>query len=187
VGYPRRNIEDGRYYHLYNRGNHREVIFHAAEDYERFLWMLVDAAAEYGVEIGAYCLMPNHYHALVRQRVGGSLVQMMRSFGVSSAKLYNRRYGQVGHLFQERYRTRAVRDEADLIYLSRYIHRNPVELVPRLADYEWSSYRAYLGEATLWCQPAPVLRVFQGQFRGSYASFCEPVKISEMPGYWVTK
>jgi putative transposase len=173
MAYPPRNIIPGAFYHLYNRGNHREAIFHSAEDYERFLWAFTDVAA--------YCLMPNHFHALVRPISGSGLVKMMRSFSVSYSMYYNRSYGQVGHLFQGRYRTRLIRDEADLVNVSRYIHRNPVELA-ELATYEWSSYRAYLGAATRFCNPNLVLAVFRDFYGGSYDMFCRSVKRSDLTG-----
>lgn len=184
---PRR-IVDGRFYHVYNRGNHREPIFHAPRDYERFLWILTDAAAEYGMEVAAYCLMPNHYHVLVRQREGGDLVRMMRSFGVSYVKYYNWNYGQVGHLFQGKYGLRAIESDADLLNISRYIHRNPAGFA-KVAAYEWSSYGAYVGGVNRFCDPGPVLQVYREYFGYNYAIFCEPVENSEAQGssYCVTK
>jgi putative transposase len=168
-------IEDGAFYHLYNRGNRKEAIFHSAHDYERFLWMFCDAAAEYGVGVHAYCLMPNHYHALVRQQNGGSMVAMMRSFGTSFSMYFNRTYGFVGHVFQGRYRTRRIVTDADLLWVSRYIHRNPVGLAA-IGEYEWSSYRAYVGEMSRFCDPNPVLSVHRNLYTANYATFCEDVK-----------
>ncbi len=186
VSTPRRIIVDEAFYHLYNRGNHREPLFHQPCDYERFLWTLTDAAAEHGVGVAAYCLMPNHYHLLVRQQAGGSLERAMRCFEVSYVKYYNGRYAQVGHLFQGRYQLRLITSNADLVGVSRYIHRNPVELAP-LGGYEWSSYRSYLGEASRFCDPEPVLEVFESNYHGSYEMYCKDVKTSGVQGYCVTK
>jgi putative transposase len=181
MAYPPRNLIVGRFYHLYNRGNHRDSIFHCASDYERFLWALTDAAAEYDVEVAAYCLMPNHYHVLVRLGIDANLSAMMSSCTISYTKWFNRRYGQVGHLFQGRYRTRAIENDADLMNVSRYIHRNPIEL-GGLLGYEWSSYRAYLGEPNRWCEPDAVLKVFKALGGYDYEMYCNDVKISEIPG-----
>lgn len=176
-------IEDGAFYHLYNRGNRKEPIFHQSRDYERFLWDFSDAAFEYGVGVHAYCLMPNHYHALIRQAKGGSLIKMMRSFGTSYSMYFNRAYGHVGHVFQGRYQTRKITTDADLVWVSRYIHRNPIG-AGRLRAYEWSSYQSYLGEASRFCDPEPVISIFSGlhSIEDSYATFCEDVERTVLTG-----
>jgi REP element-mobilizing transposase RayT len=180
---PQRVILDGSFYHLYNRGNHKEPIFHEARDYERFLWIFTDAAREHQVDVAALCLMPNHYHALVSQREGGSLERAMRSFCVGYAKYYNRSYGQVGHLFQDRYRARLITSDADLAWVSRYIRRNPVEAgISTIEGYEWSSYQAYMGVPSRWCDPIPVLAALQRLGIDNYATYCTDVKNSEVPG-----
>jgi putative transposase len=171
-----RAFEDGAYYHLYNRGNNKEAIFHQAADNERFLWLMAEAAGEYDVGIHAYCLMPNHYHALVRQRPGGSMVQMMLSFATAYAMYYNRAYGHVGHVFQGRYQTRLIRNEQDLVEITRYIHLNPANIAD-YRSYEWSSYRSYAtGQPNIYCSTRPVLQTFRASQLGSYAAFCKPVK-----------
>jgi putative transposase len=177
----KRVIADDAYYHLYNRGNHKEPLFHQTKDYEKFLWLITDAAAEWGVDIHAYCLMPNHYHALVRQRSGGAFVRMMRSFTVSYSMYYNRAYGQVGHLFQGRYRLRAIESDVDLLWVSRYIHQNPLAIA-RIDRYEWSSYRDYMGGRGRFCKPRPVLETFMQLYGGSYATFCEDVERTKLLG-----
>lgn len=153
---PRRIILDDVYYHVYNRGNHRDPIFHSVQDYGRFLWVFTDQAAENNIEVAAYCLMPNHFHSLLKQRPGGDMTRHMASFGVSYAKYFNKVYGQVGHVFQGRFKSRAVVDPEDLIQLTGYIHRNPIGLVGNILEYEWSSLRAYLGEVNKFCDPNDV-------------------------------
>ena len=176
-----RYIQDGTFYHLYNRGNHKEPIFHNAQDYERFLWTFTDAAAEHNVGIHAYCLMPNHYHALVRQRNGGSISTMLRSATVSYVKYYNKSYGQVGHLFQGKYQFRPIRDVIDLAHITRYIHCNPVNLAS-IDSYEWSSFSAYVGQQSRFCDPKPVLRRIAPHNPEGYATFCRSVKNSDLKG-----
>lgn len=176
---PRREIITDSFYHLYNRGNHRDAIFHRAADYVRFLWMLADAAAECGVDVAAYCLMPNHYHVLVRPREDGALERMMRSFTVSYAMYFNRSYGQVGQLFQGRYQMRTITSQADLVGVSRYIHQNP-RAFAAVESYEWSSYRAYLGGLDRFCDPRPVLAVLRELYGVDYETFCRDVKSSEV-------
>jgi putative transposase len=179
-----RNFADLSYYHIYNRGNHKDSIYHDTRDYERFLWMVHDAAAEHGVTVGAYCLMPNHFHLLVQQQVGGSIQKCLTSLTLQYVKFYNKHYGQVGHLFQGKYGDRLVRDEADLLNLSRYIHWNPLGL-GEIDRYEWSSYRAYLGEPSRFCVPALILDATRTS-RHNYAMFCDPRKNSEFQGDQLT-
>ncbi len=182
---PRRNFEDFHFYHIYNRGNHREAVYHDARDYEKFLWMLRDAAAEHSVTVAAYCLMPNHFHLLLRQDGRGSIQKCMTSLALGYVKYYNKHYGQVGHIFQGRYRDRYVRDNADLMNLSRYIHLNPVG-IRGIDEYEWSSYRAYLGEPNRFCDPSAVMRLTDiGPH--NYAIFCNSRKNSELPGGQATE
>ena len=177
---PARNCTDLGFYHVYNRGNHKDVVYHGTLDYERFLWTLHDAAAEHLVTVAAYCLMPNHFHLLLRQDEGGSIQKCLTSLSLGYVKYYNRRYGVVGHLFQDRYRHRLARDSDDLLNLSRYIHLNPANLTG-IDAYEWSSYRAYLGEPSRFCQPISVLEAAElGPHR--YAIFCDSRNNSELPG-----
>lgn len=175
-----RNFRDHEFYHVYNRGNHKDVVYHEAHDYERFMWMLRDAAAEHSLTVAAYCLMPNHFHLLLRQNEGGSVGKCLTSLTLGYVKYYNKRYGAVGHLFQGKYRDRWVQDEADLLNLSRYIHLNPVGLA-EIDRYEWSSYRAYLGEPSRFCTPGVVLGA-AGIGPHGYAIFCASRNNSELQG-----
>lgn len=96
---------------------------------------------------------------------------------------FNRAYGQVGHVFQGRYQTRKIVTEADLVWVSRYVHRNPVA-IGDMREYEWSSYRAYLGEGNRFCDPEPVLGIFSElhSVEDSYATFCEDVERTVLTG-----
>ena len=169
---------DNNYYHVYNRGNHKEPIFHAPRDYERFLFTLRDEASERGVNVAAYCLMPNHYHLLLRQAPGGDIGKVMTSLGIGYVKYYNYTYGQVGRLFQDRYRARYVRDGADLLNVSAYIHWNPADLIDPVL-YEWSSYSAYLGAVNRFCTAQLVLTE-TNQTPASYAIYCRSRKNPEV-------
>jgi REP element-mobilizing transposase RayT len=134
----------GALYHVLSRGNERRPIFADDRDRSRFLDLLAQSAERFDVEICAYVLMPNHYHLLLRTR-HPNLSRAMQWLGVSYTARFNRRHNRVGHLFQGRFKSILVQNEAYLLQLSWYIHRNPVRagLVERLADYRWSSYRAY--------------------------------------------
>ena len=96
------------------------------------------------IDIFAYVLMDNHYHLLFRTN-RANLCRSMQWFGAAYTKRFNLRHNRSGHLFQGRYKNMLVQNDAYLLQLSYYIHRNPLRasMVERLADYKWSSYRAY--------------------------------------------
>lgn len=109
-----------------------------------FLDTLEGLSERFGIDVFAYVLMPNHYHLLVRTRLA-NLKKAMHWFGTTYTQRFNHRHSRTGHLFQGRYKSIIVENEAYLLQLSCYIHRNPLRagIVKRLADYPWSSYLAY--------------------------------------------
>lgn len=146
---PLRYFQKGSYYHVYNRGNRKQNIFIQYRDYERFLKRMKMYKEKFGVSILCYCLMPNHYHFLLRQETDIPITVFMLRLGTSYAKYFNIKYEQVGSLFQGRFRAKLIETDEYLLHLSRYIHRNPLEIqlsTPgvELADYRWSSYINYL-------------------------------------------
>ncbi len=134
----------GALYHVLARGNEGRAIFVDDRDRTRFLDLLAEAAERFDLAMFAYVLMGNHYHLLLRTR-RPNLSKAMQWLGVSYTNRFNRRHRRYGHLFQGRFKSILVQNDAYMLRLSCYIHRNPVRagLVARLADYRWSSYRAY--------------------------------------------
>ncbi len=115
-------MEPGSYYHIYNRGNNREIIFREDENYRFFLLRYKKYLAAY-VTTHAYCLMPNHFHFLDRinddkslaQRTSGKLTPLekaFRDFFISYAKSFNKRYGRTGSLFQYKFKRKLADDLA---------------------------------------------------------------------------
>ncbi len=157
----------GGYYHLYNRGNNFQLIFLERENYGYFLRQLREYLTPTTVEIIAYCLMPNHYHLLVRLMVD-DLSTLMQPLILSYTKAINRRYARVGALFQGHFKAIEINRDEYLLHLSRYIHLNPVfaQLVKQPEAWEFSSYRESVGlrEGSL-PKPQAVL----GQFSSSEA------------------
>lgn len=96
------------------------------------------------VEVFSYVLMDNHYHLLLKTP-RGNLSKSMQWFGVSYTRYFNLRHGRSGHLFQGRFKAFLIENEPYLLELSLYLHRNPLRagVVPRLAEYRWSSYPVY--------------------------------------------
>jgi REP element-mobilizing transposase RayT len=135
---------EGALYHVLSRGNERRAIFFEDDDRQLFLDALGEMAESFELDIFAYVLMENHYHLLLRTR-RANLSRAMQWLGVAYTNRLNARHGRSGHLFQGRFKSMLVQNDAYLLQLSYYIHRNPLraKMVKRLADYRWSSYRAY--------------------------------------------
>ncbi|MFN0158249.1 MAG: transposase [Bacteroidota bacterium] len=134
-------------YHIYNRGNNRQTIFHDTSDYSAFLVKLNASSAKNGVTLVAYVVMANHFHLLVVQRTGGSIPKMMESLGTSTAKRHNVRYGHIGHVFQGPYRYVFIPTLEGVVRVARYIHLNPVRagLVKSPEEWLWSDFRRHVG------------------------------------------
>jgi REP element-mobilizing transposase RayT len=135
---------EGALYHVLSRGNERRDIFFDDGDRRLFLTTLGEMAERQEIEIYAYVLMTNHYHILMRTH-RANLSKSMHWFGVCYTNRFNAIHGRSGHLFQGRFKSVIVENDAYLLELSHYIHRNPLRagIVKRLGDYPWSSYLAY--------------------------------------------
>jgi putative transposase len=134
----------GALYHVLSRGNGRQDIFLSDKDRELFLSLLEELTDRFDIEIYAYVLMGNHYHLLLKT-IDANLSRAMQWFGTTYTRKFNINNHTGGHLFQGRYKSIIVQNDAYLLGLSCYIHRNPLRagIVERLADYQWSSYRYY--------------------------------------------
>ncbi len=137
----------GNYYHVYNRGCNREPIFRSQDNYEYLLRQTKTFLRDAAVGVIAYCLMPNHYHFLLRSDEEGAIGRFVQRLFSSYTQAYNRHYSRSGTLFQGRAKRILVDDERYLIHLCRYIHLNP--LVARLAakaeDWPYSNYPEWIG------------------------------------------
>ncbi len=150
---PREKSSTG-IYHVMVRGINRQNIFECEEDFwyfKKILYQMVhpiDIVTNMPISprcvIYAYCLMPNHVHLLIRQ-TEESLGAVVRRITGSYAQFYNLKYTRFGHLFQDRYRSEPVNDEAYFFTLLRYIHQNPVAagMTKTVSDYPWSSWSEY--------------------------------------------
>jgi putative transposase len=180
---PRREIEfePGSFYHVFNRGVNKERIFFEQENYHFFLQRMREYLVHQGVEVIAYCLMPNHFHMIVCP-LKENFSTRMGLFGMSYAKSINSRYRRVGPLFQSRFRAKWIGKNEYLLHLSRYIHINPVigKLVGKAEDWEFSSYRDYLGlREEDMLKPGIVLEQFSmvmGDFENQRKAYCEFVE-----------
>ena len=141
------------YFHIYNRGTDKRTIFENKNDYERFLESLyLFNSVEKGVlrlvpkkdrftydreetivDIGAYCLMPNHFHLLIRAKVDGGVSSFMGKLQTAYSMYFNKRYGRSGSLFQGPFKAEHVKRDEYLKYLFSYIHLNPIKII----DFRW--------------------------------------------------
>jgi putative transposase len=147
-------LQAGNFYHIYNRGNNRQNIFFVGvasqyenrENYLHFLRLMREHLVTNGVDLLAYCLMPNHYHFLVYLR-DENLSAAMHRLSVAYTKAINKRFNRSGALFQGRFQSIHVNDTNYLIHLAHYIHLNPVAagFVDRSEEWEFSSYSEYAG------------------------------------------
>lgn len=135
---------EGALYHVLSRGNEQKDIFWDNQDRESFLNCLGEVSARFETDIFAYVLMDNHYHILLRTN-RANLSKAMQWLGATYTRRFNNKHLRSGHLFQGRFKNIIVQNDAYLMQLSCYIHRNPLRagMVKRLADYTWSSYPAY--------------------------------------------
>lgn len=158
---PRQDHE-GAVHHVFGRGNDQRLIYRDEEDYGRFLHKLATLAEEFGVELIAYCLMPNHYHMILRTGAI-PLSRFMHRLLTSYAVSFNQRWGTVGHPFQGRFKNRLCRDDNDLRGLVRYVHMNPVKanLVADVDDWMWSSHRVCVGLSGLPGSTSRIASLFE--------------------------
>jgi putative transposase len=181
-------------YHVYNRGVEKRIIFKSPTDYTRAIYTMwyyrylkPELRFSYfnnlsrlekqlylnklqnlslKVEILCYCLMPNHFHMLLRQKSDTGIKSFMSAFSNSFARFFNTKYHRVGPLFQSEFKALRIEDDEQLIHLSRYIHINPATsfLVEQnnIESYRWSSLQEYLhGNEKSFCNKTDVLDHFK--------------------------
>jgi putative transposase len=174
---------NSEYYHVYNRGAHKAAIFNQKIDYERFLSLLyiannsepvrfynlnINKIFSYErkttlVDIVAYCLMPNHFHIALKERVEGGITRFLQKLCTGYSMYYNIKYDHSGTIFQGRCKSKHVDNDDYFRYLIQYIHLNPFgieepdmtrgaksdhldEATAYSKTYEYSSFKDYLGE-----------------------------------------
>ncbi|MBW2573225.1 MAG: transposase [Deltaproteobacteria bacterium] len=156
---------EGALYHLMSRGNNGQDIYLNDTDRNLFLETISEMSKRFKVDIFAYVLMSSHYHLLVRTN-RANLKKAMQWFGTAYTRRFNNRNSKSGHLFQGRYKSILVQNDAYVMRLSCYVHRNPLRagIVRRLIDYKWSSYPiyAYAKKGPDWLSTEVIWSYFQG-------------------------
>lgn len=149
----------GGYYHIFNRGNGKQDIFLDKDDFSFFLWrlqqnlfpMAEDKSRIIQLPAGSfslisYCLMPNHFHFLLKQNTEITTSKLLTKICTSYSKYFNKKYDRSGQLFQDQFKQVRVDSNEYLVWLSAYIHQNPkvAGLVQNLEEWKWSSYPSFI-------------------------------------------
>lgn len=130
------------FYHIFNRGVGRQIIFDDDNDRRLFIALMFKYCDV--LQIHAWCLMSNHYHLVVKSEPA-PLAAFMRKLNSVYASYYNQKYGHIGHLFQGKYKSQPIESESHLLSAIRYVHRNPLAAgLSETCEYPWSSYTDYL-------------------------------------------
>ncbi len=140
---------DEHTYHIYNRGAHRHAIFRKRAHYHKCIELLEKYSAQYHVTVVAYCLMPNHYHMLARQDLGGSISRFLQTTFNAYVQYFNTLERHSGTLFQGPAKSRLIVSDAHLMRSLAYIHTNPVRasLVRDMRDWDYSDYSSWTGRS----------------------------------------
>lgn len=109
-----RGLADNSIYHVINRGNGRQEIFHKDKDYEAFINVIKEAKGRYPVRVFGYCLMPNHLHMVVMPEHGKELSRWMQWVMTCHVRRYHRHYGSSGHVWQGRFKNFMIQEDIPL-------------------------------------------------------------------------
>jgi putative transposase len=153
----------GLIYHVLNRGNGRQELFFKPADYDAFLKVLREGTERYPVDVLALCLMPNHWHLVLRPREDAALSGYMRWVGVTHVRRHHQHNATAagGHLYQGRYKSFVVQDDRHFLLVCRYVESNASRagLAAKAEYWRWSSASAERGEhwppLAEWPVPAP--------------------------------
>ncbi len=167
---PRKRRIDypGAWHHVMNRGARKAPMFQARQDCQGFLDLVGETVVKFDWELHAYSLMPNHFHVLMRSRLG-NLSKGMQHLLATYTQWLNRQHDWDGPVFRGRFRSQPIKNEQHLRVLIAYIHLNPVvaNLVKRVDDEAWTSYRAYMQKepGPEWLTTSFFTRLFGGTKR----------------------
>ncbi|MBI4686037.1 MAG: transposase [Nitrospirae bacterium] len=137
-----RGLGDNIVYHVINRGNGKQKVFHTEKDYGAFMELVKEAKERHSVKLYGYCLMPNHFHMAVEPDKGENLSRWMQWLMTSHVRRYHRYYNSSGHVWQGRYKSFMIQEDSHLLMVLRYIEGNPVraKIVQGAREWQWSSH-----------------------------------------------
>ncbi|MCX7920973.1 MAG: transposase [Clostridia bacterium] len=166
-----RTISQSQTYHVMLRGNNKEPIFIDDDDKNRIVDTIFDKKSNGAFLIYAYCIMDNHLHIVIKEGED-SLSRAIKRIATSYAYYFNKKYKRVGHVFQDRYKSECVENDAYLLSVIRYVHQNPWKAgIGTIGDYKWSSYNAYFKGSTTMHEVADILSMISTLKRKSLSEF----------------
>ena len=160
------------FYHIYNCGNNKSNLFLDDSDYRYFEMLLGRGLSskksfdkfsrQYpnfsdGVELHAYCLMPDHFHLLLYQNDVSEINKFMRSVGTAYSMYFNKKHKRTGQLYESRFKAIQIQPDERLEHISRYIHLNPISYM----TYAHSSYSDYIYSPRDWVTTEFILKRFK--------------------------
>ena len=151
----------GMCYHVINRGNNRAEVFHKDQDYLRFTEMIGEATERLPMRVLSWCLMPNHFHMVLRPRKDGDLSTWIQWLMTAHVRRYHRHYHSSGHIWQGRYKSFVIQDDHHYLAVLRYVESNALKanLAERAEDWKWSSLYALKRQDVFpFLVPGPVRR-----------------------------
>lgn len=153
-----RGLADGLIYHIINRGNGRQQVFHTDGDYRSFVDLMTETGERHPVKMLAWCIMPNHFHLLVSPERADDLSRWMQWFMTSHVRRYHRFHKSSGHIWQGRYKSFIVQEDKHLLTVVRYIEGNPVraQIVQSAKDWSWSSHLGRVGLSESFPEKMPI-------------------------------
>lgn len=185
MSYRQAVFANGQFYHVFNRGVEKRTTFIDRRDYNRFIdslnyYRARDQHVRFSfrgritflnkdissghllAEVVSYCLMPNHFHLLLKQVTDNGISTYLSKLSNSYTKYFNTRHKRVGPLFQGSFKAVRVKNDEQLIHVCRYIHLNPLidYLVKDLRAYIYSSYLEYLGAEKGFCHKNYIMSNF---------------------------
>jgi putative transposase len=153
-----RGLANGLIYHIINRGNGRQQVFHTESDYRSFVDLMTEAGKRHPIKLLAWCIMPSHFHLLVSPERADDLSRWMQWFMTSHVRRYHRVHKSSGHVWQGRYMSFIVQADNHLLSVVKYIEGNPIraQLVSSAMDWTWSSHCRRPGIAELCTEKLPI-------------------------------
>ena len=143
-----REVSETGIYHVLMRGIDKRDIFQDETDKQKFVELMIKKRNISNFNLYAYCVMDNHVHFVIRENQG-NLSSYIKGISIGYVCYFNKKYGKAGHLFYDRFKSEAIKNEGQLLAAIRFVHNNPVKenIAREDGEYKWSSYNSYIVES----------------------------------------
>jgi len=140
-----RILPDTGLFHIITRGNNRQIVFHDDNDFTAYIDLLKKYKGRFPFYLYHFVLMNNHIHLILETKEDSNLSKIMQGLNLSYVYYYRKRYGYIGHFWQDRFKSLLIEKDRYLLECGKYIEMNPVraKIVTKPEDYKWSSYKVY--------------------------------------------